>query len=181
MKTVIYYYSKSGHTKNYAESLNNRIIDSKIFFYKQMKAKQMKEYDTIIYMAPIYGNKIKYVDKFLKLYENIKDKNLIIVAVGMQMPNPERRETLIITNLLNYYHIRLYELTGGFDASKLNPFLRKMMHVGFKVAMKKNDMIKNNASTIKNFLEYPFEYNDINGIEKIMAVIHKLERESKIV
>lgn len=177
MKTAIYYYSKNNHTKNYADSLASRIVCG-VHYYKEMKAKKMLDYDTIIFMAPIFNNKIKYVDKFLKLYPKIKNKNLVIVAVGMQMPNPDRRQSIIITNLLNDYHIRLYELIGGFDINKLSFIMRKIMQIGFKAAMKRDPSLQANANRIENLLKYPFEYNDINGIERIMNTIHRLERES---
>lgn len=177
MKTVIYYYSKNNHTKNYADSLANRIV-CETHNYKSMKAKEMLKYDTIIFMAPVYNNKIRHVDKFLKLYPRIKTKNLIIVAVGMQMPNPERRETIIITNLLNDYHIRLYELMGGFDANKLPFIMRKMMQAGLKIAMKRDPNLQANANRVNDLFKFPFEYNDVNGIEKIMNTIHRLEREN---
>jgi len=180
MKTIIFYYSKSGHTKNYADSLKSRILCD-AYSYKEMNYKKMKDFDTVIFMAPVFNNKIAKVDKFLKLYKKIKDKNLIIVAVGMQPSTQDRRESLIIVNLLNDYHIRLYELQGGFDINKLPWFYKKAMKIGFKAASKKDPMLANNASMIENFLKFPNEFNDIIGIERIMDTIHRLERENNIV
>ncbi len=180
MKTIIYYSSKCGHTKNYAESLSNRIVCDYLD-YKKMKVKKMMEYDTIIFMSSLMNNKIRHVEKFLKLYKKIKDKNLIIVAVGMQPSTPDRRQSIITINLLDDYHIRLYELVGGFDANKLSWPLRKIMSLGLKAAAKKEPLIKQNMSQATSILTHPIEYNDINGIERIMETIHKLERESKIV
>jgi len=180
MKTIIYYCSKSGHTKNYAESLSNR-IDCEFFEYKKMKSKIMKQYDTIIFMSSVMNFKIRKVEKFLKHYKKIKDKNLIIVAVGMQQPNPDRRQSLITVNLLDQYHIRLYELIGGFDLNKLPFVVRKAMKLGLKSAMKKQSSLNVDLSQASNLLSHSFEYNDIVGIEKIMDTIHKLERDSRVV
>ena len=71
MKTIIYYFSKTGHSKNYAESLASR-CNCESFNYKSMKYRHMKDYDTIVFVSPVYGNKIRKVDKFLKLYKKIK-------------------------------------------------------------------------------------------------------------
>ena len=180
MKTIIYYFSKSGHSKSYAESLASR-SNCESFNYKFMKYKHMKDFDTIVFVAPVYGNKIKKVDKFLKLYKKIKNKNLIIVAVGMQPPDPERRKTIITVNLLDDYHIRLYELIGGFDANKLSWIMRKIMKIGMKAAISKDPALKAQANLAGNFFDIPREYNDIMGIEKVMDTIHRLERESKVV
>lgn len=180
MKTIIYYFSKTGHSKNYAESLASR-INCESFDYKKMKYKHMKDFDTIIFVSPVYGNKIRKVAKFLKLYKKIKDKNLIIVAVGMQPPDPERRKTIITVNLLDDYHIRLYELIGGFDANKLSWILRKIMKIGMKAAINKDPALKAQANLVGNIFDVPREYNDINGIERIMDTIHRLERDSKVV
>ena len=180
MKTVIYYFSKTGHSKSYAESLASR-INCEYFDYKKMKAKKMKEFDTILYVAPVHGNKICKVAKFLKLYKKIKDKNLFIVAVGMQPPDKERRQTIITVNLLDDYHIRLYELIGGFDANKLSWIVRKIMKIGLKSAIEKDPALKAQAGMINTIFDVPREYNDISGIEKIMDTIHRLERESKVV
>ena len=181
MKIVIYYYSKTGHTKAYADSLASRLDDVTIFPYQKMKAKVMQAYDIIMFMAPVHGNKIKHVDKFLKLYSKIKQKNLFIVAVGMQPANPERRRDLIIMNLLDEYHIRLYELMGGFDSTKLSFFMRKLMKFGLKAAMAKDPALSSQSDRINNLLQFPFEYNDINGIEKIVNKIHELERANKVI
>lgn len=180
MKTIIYYYSKTGHSKDYANSLANR-IDCNFCLYKEMKLKTMKEFDTIIFVSPVHGNRISHLDKFLKHYEKLKDKNLIIVAVGMQPTSQERRETIILTNALNYYHIRLYELRGGFNVDKLSWAMKKAMKIGLKVAMKKEPMLKGRESQIESLFRYPFEYNDIEGIDKILDTIHRLERESKVI
>ena len=180
MKTVIYYYSKTGHTEKYAESLKSRILCD-AYPIKNMKYKKMKDFDTIIFMSPVHGNKIKYIDKFLKLYKKIKDKNLIVVAVGMQPSTPDRRETLIIVNLLKYYHIRLYELQSGFNMKSLPWYLRKLMTIGLKVASKKEPLLKGQEGRINNLLNFPIEYNDYVGIDRIMDTIRKLERESKII
>ena len=180
MKTIIYYFSKSGHSKDYASSLASR-INCEFFNYKKMKYKHMKDFDTILFISPVYGNKIKKVDKFLKLYKKIKDKNLIIVAVGMQPPSPDRRQSIITVNLLNDYHIRLYELIGGFDANKLSWIMRKVMKIGMKAALDKDPALKAQASLVGNIFDIPREYNDIGGIERIMDTIHRLERDSKVV
>lgn len=180
MKTIIYYCSKSGHTKKYAESLSNR-IDCEFFEYTKMKYKTMKEFDTIIFMSSVVNTKIRKVEKFLKFYKNIKGKNLIIVAVGMQQPNPDRRQSIITVNLLDQYHIRLYELIGGFDLNKLSLPMRKIMKIGLKTAMKKQNSLNIDLSQAANFLNHAFDYNDIAGIERIMDTIHKLERDSRVV
>lgn len=175
MKTIIYYYSKTGHTKNYAESIHARLENAEVHSYKEMKAKVMQEYDTIIFMAPVHANKIKHVEKFLKFYPKIKNKNLFIVAVGMAPATPDRRETLITVNLLDDYHIRLYEFQGGFDASKLPWYLRLGMKIGFKIASRDPETSAQ-MKMVGNIFEHPFEFNDIFGIEKIMDTIHRLER-----
>jgi len=180
MKTIIFFYSKTGNTEKYADSLKSR-IGCESFSYKKMSTKKMKEYDTIIFMSPVHGNKICKVDKFLKKYKKIKDKNLIIVAVGMQPNTDDRRQTLITVNLLNYYHIRLYTLQGSFNLEKLPWYLRKAMKIGLNAAMKKDPMLMNAKDRIESFLKFPSDFNDIIGIERIMDTIHKLERESKIV
>lgn len=181
MKTVIYYYSKTGHTKAYAFSLSQRLENVDVFKVKQMRRRVMKQYDTIIFMSPVHGNRIKYVEKFLKHYSKIKEKNLFIVAVGMQPATSERRETLITVNLLDEYHIRLYELMGGFDINKLPWILRKLMKIGLKAAMSKDDSLKAQQDQVNSFLKFPFEYNDINGIERILNKLHELDRASKVI
>ncbi|MCQ2792660.1 MAG: flavodoxin domain-containing protein [Bacilli bacterium] len=180
MKTIIYYYSKSGHSKNYAESLANRIV-CESFNYKKMKYRHLKDFDTIIFVAPVYANKIRKVNKFLKLYKKIKNKNLIIVAVGMQPPSEDRRRTIITVNLLDDYHIRLYELIGGFDANKLSWPLRKLMKFGLKMAIKKDPLLQSQAAMVGTIFDAPREYNDISGIERIMDTIHRLEQASKVI
>lgn len=164
-----------GHCKNYAETIASR-IDCDYFDIKKINYKSMKDKDIIIFIGPVNNNKIKKIDNFLKYYKKIKDKNLIIIAVGMQPKSQERRESIIITNILDNYHVRLYELMGGIDLTKLSKLKQKIIKIGFDVALKKDPSMSAYKERVTTLLEHPYDFYDYDGIDIIVNKIRNIER-----
>lgn len=174
MKNLIIYYTKSGHSKAYAETISSR-VDGTLMHIKDVKKKDINEHDTIVFISSIYGNKINKVDKYLKWYPKFENKNWIICRVGMSPASQDARDLEIISNGLDEYHIRYYQLMGGFDITKV-PFPYNMiMKMGLKRASKSGDFGEAAKANADNILKYPMNYDDLAGIEKVVGVIRRLE------
>jgi menaquinone-dependent protoporphyrinogen IX oxidase len=136
MKNLLYYKSNTGFTEKYVNMLKNRIVPLDVYKINKISNKDLKDADNIFYGGPIRNNVILGLDKFLKKYKHIKDKNIFIFAVGIQPATDEKRHLVITANNLDSYHVRLYLLPGGLDIKKMPPLQRFLMKIGLKQAAK---------------------------------------------
>jgi len=84
MKTIIYYKTNTGFTYDYVELLKPRIECEKDFNVKEINKKDIQENENIIFMGPLRNNVILGLNKFLKKYKLMKNKNIFIFAIGME-------------------------------------------------------------------------------------------------
>ncbi len=173
MRTLILYHSKTGNTQKYAEDIA-AAIKCDVLPFKKFKKKMIDQYDTIVFGSRVVGNRIQKVDDFLAMYDLMAEKNVILFAVGMSLVTKETRLNLISGNLLDLYHIRFYQLRGGFDFSKLSFGERFLMNNSLRMIA--NDP---NATADQRMLleikERAFEYYDEDGVNKIISVIRKID------
>lgn len=175
MKTLILYSSECGHTKRYANSLKVRVLADEILEFKSISLKKMLEYDTIVYMGWIRNNVIKNLDKFLKHYEKLKDKNILVAACGISCIRMDdyTKNLLILTNDLDDKHIRFYTLPGGLDLSLMSPIKRAAMKTALTISMKKND-VPRAAVGIENLIRNGVDYVNPDHLDRMVKVITKL-------
>lgn len=172
MKTLVLYQTSSGSTKKYAEEIANS-VSADILPIKKFKKKMIPEYDTIVFGGWVMGSKIKGIDEFLSLWEEMKEKNVIVFSVGMSVPTKQAREDLISANLLDMYHLRFYMLRGNFDYNNLK-FPYKFLFSN-SLRMIANDA---NASPDQKALlsvkDHPIYSHDDEGINKIISIVNRL-------
>ncbi|HBS10177.1 MAG TPA: hypothetical protein DEA28_00315 [Firmicutes bacterium] len=171
MKNLIIYKSNTGFTKEYAELLTRRIVPAEIVDLKHLKKKMLLEADNIFFGGPIRNNVILGLNKFLKSYEKIKNKNIFIFATGIKPFTSEVKDDVIMANGLDLYHVRLYLLPGGMDLSRMKPIKRKFILLGLKFAAKKEgiseDMILQRFNT-------PINYVNSSNLDKMVDVYHRV-------
>lgn len=176
MKSIIIYHSQCGHTKKYAEDLKTRILADEIISVKKLSFKKLKQYDTIFYGGNIKNNVIVGLNKLLKKYNKIKDKNIFVFGVGLSFQtNVDYTRNLIITaNGLDDKHIRLYLLPGGFDIKLFSPFKRFLIKTGIKIFKSKNK--DSNSTTALNMLiGNGINLVNINNLDKMVNVYNKIK------
>ena len=82
MSAIVIYKSKYGSTKAYAqwiaEELGCDAVDA-----KDVKADDLKKYDTIVYGGGLYAEIINGVSLITKNFEALKDKKLIVYSTGI--------------------------------------------------------------------------------------------------
>lgn len=175
MKTLILYVSKTGNTKAYAEAIAEA-LGTEAYPLKSVKPKKWREYDTIVFGSWIMGGKIQEIDRFFQGWDEISDKNVIVFADGMGMPDAETRRDLITGNLLDLYHIRFYQLRGSFDYSKLGFFHRTILNLTMK-QMANDPSQAATLDVLERFKETPLVYFDQEKIDYIISVIRNLAIE----
>lgn len=175
MKNLIIYYSRAGHTKRYAEFLSTRIIGD-VKEISEINLRILRQYDNIIFGSSIRNNKIMKINKFLKYYKKIKNKNLFIFANGfstMQGVSSDDKQLLIDINGLFDKHIRFYTLPGGFDYDLLNKKDKRIFSIAFKFSNKDGETA-NLEETIKS---RKIDLVSADNLDRIVSVIHLLEQK----
>lgn len=172
MKYIIFYKSKTGNSKRYAEFLKTR-ISGDMFDISKISNSLIKEYDSIFFVSSIKGNKISKIKKFLKYYKHMKNKDVFIMANGIStiQPDSDLRDTLIDMNELFDKHIRFYLLPGGFNFKLLNKFEQMI----FKQIANMNK--KDSNGSLNMLLTTPIDMVTPQNLDKIVSVVHKIEFE----
>lgn len=176
MKTLIFYKSNTGFTKQYVDMLSRRIVDSDVYDIKYIRKRILKDANIIFFGGPIRNNKILGLNKFLKEYDTMEGKEIFIFAVGIQPVTSEVRDSVIIANGLNLYHVRLYFLQGGMDLSRMKPLKRKLLLYGIsKAANSKEGKAQGvSAEMIKSRLASPVDFVKNENLDKMVNVYHQI-------
>ena len=130
MNSIIVYGSNYGTTKQYADELSRR-TNMKVISFKKVN-QQINDYDNIIYLGALYAGGVLGMSKTLKKLNNILNKKIIIVTVGLSDPTDEVNKNNIRNNIKNqisrevFEKAKIFHLRGGIDYSELN-FAHKTM------------------------------------------------------
>ncbi len=172
MRTLIIYYSKTGNTEKYANEIGSP-INATVIPFKKFKKKMIKDFDTIVFGGRVIGNRIQKLDEFLRFYDDMEGKNIILFSVGMSMVTKDTRLSMISSNLLDMYHVRYYQLRGSFDFQKLGPVEKLLFNHSINV-MAKDPAVAGQTAMLEQIKETPIEFYDHEGIAKIVTVLNKL-------
>ena len=129
MSNIIIYGSKYGITKKYAEELSRRTNMQAISFEN---VNDINSYDKIIYLGGLYAGGVLGMAKTLRRINNISNKEIILVTVGLADPTDEKNINNIRNNIKNqiqkevFEKAKIFHLRGGIDYSKLK-FTHKTM------------------------------------------------------
>ena len=92
MKTIILYQTKTGSTKQYAQWLSERIKNSELLDIHNYRKESVEKYDRVVIGSRTYMGKIQAQDFMEKHWEEIKDKDVHLFAVGIFPQNsPESK------------------------------------------------------------------------------------------
>jgi menaquinone-dependent protoporphyrinogen IX oxidase len=127
-KIAVVYQSKSGFTKSYAQWLAEE-LHCDLLEGKKIKVSDLQGYDTIIYGGGLYAINVGGVKLITKNYELLKDKNIIVFAVGSSPVREESTQKIRKENIPaeQFDKIKFFYLRGGFDYSKLSPINKILM------------------------------------------------------
>jgi menaquinone-dependent protoporphyrinogen IX oxidase len=168
---AVVYRSKSGYTKNYAqwiaEELNCDLLPG-----EKVKANDLLPYDTIIYGAGMYAVGINGIKLITKNYNQLRDKKIIVFAVGA---TPVRKETIEEIQKMNIPaeqldKIQFFYLRGGFDYSRLTLFNKFLMTL-LKLKLKR---VKSPDADQKGMLAsytHPLDFTNRKYIEPIIHCV----------
>ena len=129
MNKIILYGTQYGTTKKYAEELSKRTNIQAISF---KEVKDINSYDTIIYFGALYAGGVFGMSKTIHKINNISNKKMILITVGLADPKEEENITNIRNNMKQqlkkeiFDKAKIFHLRGGIDYTKLK-FSHKIM------------------------------------------------------
>ena len=180
MKTLIIYKSITGFTKEYVDLIKRRIVDAQVVELKKLKKKMIKESDVIFFGAPLRNNKIVGLNKFLKYNNLFDDKEIFIFATGISPIDPDKKQNVIDMNGLEFYHVRLYLLPGGFDMKRMSKFKQKIFTFALNsVAKSKKAPAGMTPETAKLILERQLDMVSADNIERMMEVYYLISMKRR--
>jgi menaquinone-dependent protoporphyrinogen IX oxidase len=171
-KTLVLYASNYGSTQQYAEWIADR-LNAEIYSVSTIKSLDLNTYDTIIFGGGLYAVGILGI-KSLKPYVNLlKDKTVIVFAVGLSHES-DTVMNHIKTNNLDKYKIpytQFFYLRGAFDYDKLSIKHKIMMRALVSKVKKKDGKLNAEEQGILDCMTTPI---DALSIEQITPVLKAL-------
>ena len=142
-KTIIVYYSKYGHTKQYTEWLAEE-LNADVFEIKNVDFNNLQDYSIIIFGSSIYAGQNKTALALVRDFKLIKDKKIVLFTCGLTDVSSEeviaernkQLEKIIPPEIRE--KIKIFHLRGGMDYKNLN-FLHKTI-----IKMLSNSLSKKN-------------------------------------
>lgn len=171
MKTLIAYRSKTGYTKKYAHWLAETLhCDCK----EAPSVSELLSYDTVIYGGGLYMGKINGIKLITDNFDQLKNKQLILFAVGISPGKEEELETLWKNNLPSEEHlktIKTFYLRGGFNYQKLD-FKSKFLMYGLKkfYLERKENPTEDDKGMLAMY-DAPQDFTDRSALDNILKFL----------
>lgn len=140
--------------------------------------KDYKDYDVIIYGGSLHAVGIEGIRLIKDNLDNLKEKNIIVFAVGA---TPFREETVKEIKQNNFTReqlgkIRFFYLRGGFNYNKL-PFIDKLLMKLLQIKLKMKKDLTSDEKGMLNAFNKPADFTRRENIEDIIFYIRSLKRE----
>lgn len=169
-KIAVIYKSKYGSAKRYAGWIALK-LDADLYEVSDIRGKDLKDYDTIIYGGPLYNGKIKGIKFLINNYESIKDKQVFVFMVGMKGFDDTYIKSILENNIpkeiLN--KINSFSFKGKMNYKELT-FKDKILINGLKLSIlnKKQSDISYGDKIILEIVDKPIDYIDKKSIDILL-------------
>ena len=172
-KILVVYKSKTGYTKKYSEWLSQE-LSCDIKENNMLALKDLAPYNTIICGGALYALGINGLSLIKNNFDGLKDKKLILFAVGATPPREKDLQKVWENNLTEEQRavIHTFYCRGGFDYSKLstgNKLLMNMMKKKLKSMKNPNE----DALGMLEAFDKPVDFTDKQNIIPILELINK--------
>jgi menaquinone-dependent protoporphyrinogen IX oxidase len=171
MKAIVIFSSKTGNTEKYAKWIAEE-LGTKAVRANDVKVKDLKSYDTIIYGGGIYAERINGVKFIKKNLKKLKSKRIIVFTNGFSVENKESIDKIKEKNFIpdELKQIEFFYMRGAFYMEKL-PFKEKMMMIVVKKAMKDKEDLKEDEKMLLDALNEPFDHLNRSNIKPLIENI----------
>lgn len=174
---VVLYRSRYGASEKYANWICEDLKCNKIKV-KDADIKKLEKYKTIIFIGGIYGGKIKGLSFIKKNFMFLKDKKIIVVAVGI---TPYSENTLAGIRALNFREslqdLPLFYCLGVWNISKMSlPHKIICKMIGAVIRAKDGDSSKNMEDGIEISKE---EKKDLTSKKQLNPIFEYINNHTK--
>ncbi len=138
-RTVVIYKSKRGSTRKYAEWIGEE-LNCPVIEHKEFKKADFEKYDNIIFGGHVHAGGIMGFDLIKKNMRRLKDKKIVVFAVGLNVMEKETRIQLrdinfdkrSVERMTCYYCPGAYnpEAVTGIDAGIMKMMIRMLEDKG---------------------------------------------------
>lgn len=177
-KVAVIYKSKYGSTEKYAQWIAQD-VSADLYKVNDIKADRLNFYDTIVYCGGLYAGGLLGFSFIKKNYSRIKDKKLIVVAVGATLKKEEAGEELKAQNLTGELKEKaeFFLLRGGLNYKKMNVLDRFLMFLLIKsVKRKKEEELDNDTKGMIASYGKVVDFTNRNTIIPIVNAIKNTNR-----
>jgi menaquinone-dependent protoporphyrinogen IX oxidase len=174
-KTIVIYKSKYGSTKKYAQWIAKR-VQGDLVENSEVKLGDLQKYDTIILGGSLHAVGIKGVKLLTENFEQLKDKQIIVFAVGCSPVTEEAINHIINHNFTEEIkeRINFFYLRGAFNYKKLNLIDKLLMlALKFKIKMQKKGELDEDTKALLDSYDNPVDFTDEEAIAPIIESINK--------
>ena len=173
-KIAVIYKSKYGATKRYAGWIAIK-LNADLYELSDIRVKDLKEYDTIIYGGPLYVGKIKGIKFIINNYEHLKNKKVKLFIVGMRNNDEVYINSILKNNIpeailksINAFYFRgkMYYKELSIKDKILIASLRS------SISNKKYINITSNEKVILDIVGNPIDFTDKKAIDNIVNGVY---------
>lgn len=169
-KIAVIYKSKYGATKRYAGWIALK-LDADLYEVSDIRRKDLKQYDTIIYGGPLYTGKIKGIKFITNNYEDIKEKKVSVFIVGMIEFDEDYINSILENNIPKEIadNIEIFYFRGKMNYKELS-LKDKILITGLRVSIsnKKQSDISNEEKMTLEIIDNYIDYIDKKSIDILL-------------
>ena len=132
MENIVVYESKYGSTRRYAKWIGEE-LNCKVCQISDIELEELTSYDNIIFGVWLCAGKVKGLDKIWNNMDKFKNRNLIVIAVGLSEDGDEQYKELL-KQFEDFPNVQNFYLRGAMDYKNLK-LGDKMMLSGFKIIL----------------------------------------------
>lgn len=173
--TVVVFKSKYGSTAKYAGWIAEE-SGADLFEVGKVKAEQLHSYQTIVYCGGLYVGGILGFSLIQKNYPKLRDKKLIVVAVGASTPSEKALAQVKAKNFTETMQekVELFLLRGGLNYPKMNWLDRFLMYLLVKsIQSKKLEERDDDSKGILATYGKVVDFTDRSSIAPVLEAIRK--------
>ena len=165
-KVAVVYTSKYGSAEKYAKWICEE-TDGTAFEASKCKAKDLEEFDTVIYGGGVHAGGIEGIDFLKKNIGKLEGKKILVYAVGLTMQDPDNQAQCIEINLVKKLEgLPCYFFDGAYDPAKVKGIDKQLMKVVHHMAKSKAEDPK--TSVLIKAIEEGADFTDRNQIREIV-------------
>jgi len=178
-KTIVLYNSKTGYTKKYAEWIAAE-LDSEISSQRDFNLERYKEFDNIIFGGSLYATGISGVKKFMKGFNEVEGKKIIVFATGLSLKSEEVRTEVMKANFKSAFEkqIEFFYFRGGFNFQNLPAHDKVLMQLKKKMIerkAKKGTELTSDEKGMLTVYDHAVDYTNQRSIRGLLDYVRSFE------